>query len=324
MPLIINGEQVSPDVLDNEFSQIKSQEQQKGDISCCERDGEFRSAANENLIVRVLLSQEARKTTEPVRKAEVNKAIRKLEKSHGGRDKFFEAFNLEPGDENRVRRDVESTLHIEKMLDRLCGPNGEPGDEELKAFYEKHLDRYMNAERIRASHLLGSSSKAAGKDLYETLREIRKRLLEGEDFDKLARQHSEKYDPNGKAESDDPDVPRGDGIDLGFFARGELVQEFELVAFSMKVDEISPVFASPFGLHLVKLTGRHPAAPKPFEEVSAAVRAEFLQERRQEQIRRCVDELRSKATIEQLPDEEEPAVPETPAKKRKPRRRKKK
>lgn len=320
MPIIINGERVSPDILDFEFSQIKSHHQNQGDVSCCERDDEFRGHANENIIVRMLLSQEARRTTEPVRKAEVDKAIKNLEKNHGGREKFFEAFNLVPGDEGRVRRDVESTLHVEKMLDRVCADDGVPPEEELKRFYEGHLDRYMTVERVRASHILGSPSREPGKDLYQSLRDVRRQILEGADFDELARQHSEKYDPAGKPPADDPDAPRGDGIDLGLFARGELLQEFELVAFSMNVGEVSPVFASPFGYHIVKLTGRQPSAPKPLDEIRETVLADFVQDRRQGKVRTYVEELRAKASIEQTPDEEEP-VEEKPAAKKSRKRR---
>ena len=41
MSLIINGETVPEEILDQEFSQIKSQYEQQENISCCERDPEM-------------------------------------------------------------------------------------------------------------------------------------------------------------------------------------------------------------------------------------------------------------------------------------------
>ena len=42
-------------------------------------------------------------------------------------------------------------------------------------------------------------------------------------------------------------------IDLGFFKRGELMDEFEFVAFSMSIGEISPVFAYYYHFCLIAL-----------------------------------------------------------------------
>ena len=117
-----------------------------------------------------------------------------------------------------------------------------------------------------------------------------KQLQNGADFEALARAHSDKGDEH---------------IDLGFFKRGELAEEFEIVAFSLDVGEVSPVFATPFGYHLIKLTERKPATPKPFDEVRDTVREQMLAERKQEKTRALVKELEGRAVIE---DVEEPAA----------------
>ena len=116
-------------------------------------------------------------------------------------------------------------------------------------------------------------------------RQLRKRLQAGENFEEIARKHSDKGDEH---------------IDLGFFKRGELAEEFEIVAFSMNVGEISPVFATPFGYHLIKLTERKPATPKPFEEVRDAVREQMLAERKQEKTKALVKDLQARAKIEDV------------------------
>ena len=53
--------------------------------------------------------------------------------------------------------------------------------------------------------------------------------------------------------------------------KNELAPEFEAVAFSLEVGEISPVFVSPYGFHLVKLTERKPSVPRPFDEAREEV-----------------------------------------------------
>jgi peptidyl-prolyl cis-trans isomerase SurA len=67
--------------------------------------------------------------------------------------------------------------------------------------------------------------------------------MAGEDFGELARRFS-----------DDPS--RDSGGDLGWFRRGEMVEEFEDAAFNMAVDQISPPVRSQFGYHVIKVTRR--------------------------------------------------------------------
>jgi parvulin-like peptidyl-prolyl isomerase len=300
MALIINGETIDDEVVSQEFSNVKAYFQQRGDISCCERDAEFRKTATDNLITRILLVQEARRTTEPVAPAEVDQALENLKKEHGGAEKFYAAFNLVPDQEGIVKRDLESSLLVQKMLERLAAADPEPAEADLEDYYRKNIERYKTAEEVRASHILKRLSRGVDRTkVFEELREVRGRLLAGADFDAAAREHSD----NCKEEPGEAEKPQGDPIDLGFFRRGTFVEEFELVAFSLGDGEVSPVFLTPFGYHLVKRTGRKPATPKPFEEIRAAVRDHFLEERRRLKVEAYAGELRARACIEGLEEE---------------------
>ena len=76
------------------------------------------------------------------------------------------------------------------------------------------------------------------------LEEIRNRLLKGEDFATLAILYSQDA---GSAK---------EGGELGFVPRGQLVPEFEAVAYKLKKGEISQVFESKYGYHIVQLIDR--------------------------------------------------------------------
>jgi hypothetical protein len=284
MALIINGERIDDAVLDGEFSGIKAYFESLGNVSCCERNDEFRGYARQNVIARVLLAQEATRSHPPVPDAEIDEAIAKLKEEHGGEQRFFAAIGADAGQMDTIRRDVELNLRVRKMLEALSAKDPAPTDAELQAYYEKNLDAYKTFEEVRASHILKAPSRGEQREAaYQELRQVREKLLAGEDFDALAKKHSDKAD---------------DHIDLGFFKRGELAEEFELVAFSMNVGEISPVFGSPFGFHIVKVTERKPPTPKPFGDVRDQVREHLLQDRQQESTRKLVEELQATATIE--------------------------
>jgi parvulin-like peptidyl-prolyl isomerase len=284
MALIINGERVDDAVLDGEFSGIKAYFESLGNVSCCERNDEFRGYARQNVLARVLLAQEALRSLPRVADAEVDEAIAKLKEEHGGEQRFFQSIGATPEQMDVIRRDVEVNLRVRNMLEQLVAKDAPPADAELRAYYEEHIDAYKTAEEVRASHILKAPSRGEQRETaYQELREVRRQLLAGGNFDSLAKAHSDKAD---------------DHIDLGFFKRGELAEEFEMVAFSMDVGEISPVFASPFGFHLMKVTERKPAAPKPFEEVREQVREHMLADRQQDATRKLVEELQAKAVIE--------------------------
>jgi peptidyl-prolyl cis-trans isomerase C len=285
VPILINGQRVEDDVLNAEFSTIKSYFESLGNVSCCERDPEFRGYARENVVARVLLSQEAQRALPPTPAGEVEVALDKLKEEHGGEQRFLMMIGATADQLDLVRRDLEADLRVRRMIERLIADDPEPTDSELRAYYERQIDQYKTPEEVRASHILKASRGEKRHESYEELRGLRRQLQGGADFESLARAHSDKGDEH---------------IDLGFFKRGELAEEFEVVAFSMNAGEISPIFATPFGYHLIKLTERKPATPRPFEEVRDAVREQMLAERKQEKTRQLVKELQGRAKIEDV------------------------
>ena len=290
MAIVVNGQVVGDDALNAEFSNIKGYYESLGNVSCCERDPEFRGYARDNVVARVLLSQEAQRALPPTPDAEVDAAFDKLKEEHGGEERFLMMIGATRDQLDLVRRDLEADLRVRRLVESLAASEPPPAEGEIRRYYEDHIEMYRTAEEVRASHILKASRGEQRHAAYDQLRDLRRQLQNGADFDPLAKQYSDK----------------GDGhVDLGFFKRGELAEEFEVVAFSLDVGEISPVFATPFGYHLIKLTDRKPATPRPFDEVHDAVLEQMLADRRQEKTRQLVKELQARATIEEV---EEPVA----------------
>lgn len=105
--------------------------------------------------------------------------------------------------------------------------------------YERSL------KEVRASHILFLVDEfAAPADTlkaYNKAMEVRKRALAGEDFAKLAEQHSE--DPSAKDNKGD----------LGYFSVFRMVYPFETAAFNTPKGQISKPVRTRFGYHLIKV-----------------------------------------------------------------------
>jgi peptidyl-prolyl cis-trans isomerase SurA len=80
--------------------------------------------------------------------------------------------------------------------------------------------------------------------IKEELRDLRKRIVDGENFATLAILYSE--DPGSAAK----------GGEIGFFGRGELYPEYEAAAFKLKEGEISDIVESKAGFHIIQLIER--------------------------------------------------------------------
>ena len=291
MPIIINGEQIDEDLIGQEFSEIKSYHERVGQISCCERDDEFRATAIENITGRVLVAQAAKQRDAPVAPEEIDEAIEKLKEEHGGEQQFYYNMGLTPEQEDIIRDNVATSLSVDKLLREVCGDDPQPADDELKAFYEENIDDYKSVEEVRASHIFKTVQQTEEREnLFKELCQIRRELLDGADFNETAQKHTDKPPEE---------------IDLGFFKRGELMEEFEVMTFSMNIGEISPVFTMHGSFHIATVTDRKPAVPRPFDEIKDEVKQAWLQIDRDKKIKTYIEKLKSQADIESIEEEED-------------------
>jgi parvulin-like peptidyl-prolyl isomerase len=284
MALFLNGEPVDEELIEAEFHQVKGHYERLLMVSCCERDAEFRATAKDNVLSRLLLNQEAARRFPEVDEAEVTARLEKLIEQAGGEAAFYMNLGMPVKDEELVRRNVAGGVRLDKLLTEVYGEDPEFTEAELREYYDSHLEVFMSEEMIRAAHitksLQGASSRTA---VYQELRGVRERLLAGEDFMTLAEEHR----------ADDQQQ-----IDLGWFKRGEFMEEFETIAFSMRTGEISPVFVTQLGFHICTVLERRPAEPLPFAAVKDAVRQRLLDARKDAQFNAFIDRLKAAAVIE--------------------------
>ncbi|MAS93853.1 MAG: hypothetical protein CMO55_11730 [Verrucomicrobiales bacterium] len=284
MAITVNGESISDDEIEEEFDSIKEHYQNLGEVVCCDRDQEFQQYARENLINRTLLEQESMKKFGNLDDSVVEKRFEELKAEHGGEQEFFENTGFTPGDKKMILRRLRSSMLVDRLLESELPELKDPTDEELEAYYQENISRYLSEEEVRVSQIfIEPASHEAAREAYLALREVRKEILNGKDFDQAAAEH-------GSDEERD--------IDLGFMKQGTTMPEVEAITFSMEIGEVSPVIATHYGFHLFKVTDRKDPAPIPRDEIET-LEEQWKTESRNTAVESYISSLRDQGTIEE-------------------------
>lgn len=285
MAFIINGKRIENEVFEDEFESIKEHYQSLGEVVCCDRDEEFRSYAKDNVINRTLLEEESMKRFGPVDDATVEARFLALQAEHGGEREFYENSGFNAGDRKMILEKIRSSLMVDRVLEADLEAPSDATEEELEAYYRENIARYMSPEEVRVSQIfIEPSSHEAAREAYLALRELRKELLAGKDFDLAAREHGSDEDRD---------------IDLGYMKQGETMPEVEAITFSLEPGEISPIVATHYGFHIFKMTDRKEPAPIPRGEING-LKEQYLAEKRALGIESLIGKLKRDATIEEV------------------------
>lgn len=146
-----------------------------------------------------------------------------------------------------IRPKMKEQLLIQDMEGKITA-NVKISPQEVKEFFKSIpkdsipvIPTEVSVAQLIFDAPVSSEAKEFAKD---QLTSIKNRILKGESFEKLARAYSE-----------DPGSREMGGL-LPEFGRGDMVPEFERMAFKLKQDSISPVFESPYGYHIMQLIQR--------------------------------------------------------------------
>ena len=106
-------------------------------------------------------------------------------------------------------------------------------------------------KEVKASHILIRLDQNASPEdtmkAYAKIAAIRKRIENGEDFSKIAKEVSE--DPSAVT----------NGGDLGYFTAFQMVFPFEEAAYNTNVGQLSPIVRTRFGYHILKVVDQRSA-----------------------------------------------------------------
>lgn len=229
----------------DQVSYIKEKQAQLSDEDQC--------AILENMFIQKFMIHQARLDSIEVKDEEIDQQldarIEQILQYMENDTKKFEAYYGQTVNQVRekFRDDLMNQMLSERLQQKVIGEVTITPDETELFFKKIPKDSlpYFNSE-VEISEIVYKPkvNPTEVQKAKDKLSKLIVRLNQGEDFAKLASTYS---DDLGSAKN---------GGNLGWIKRGNLVPEFEAVAFNLEKDSISGIVETEFGYHVIQLLGR--------------------------------------------------------------------
>jgi parvulin-like peptidyl-prolyl isomerase len=254
----VNGEPIALSLF---WDEIKNRYSEVAEASSPHRDALLvlkKKVLNDLIRERLLLQEAARRgiaVPDDVLQARVE------EMKAGYDDSPVQKKLMEHGmDYDQWLRGLRENLILEALFADVSLGAGKVTEEEIRQYYESHLDEFLMPETVQVSQIVVKSRSTA----QMILGQIRK----GHSFEALAVQYS--VGPE-----------REEAGNLGTYRRGELPEALERAAFSTPVGRVSSPVETPHGFHFLKVIGRKPSYIQPEEEVHGEIARRLSQQKKQ-------------------------------------------
>jgi len=255
--------------------------------------------ARDQVVGAKLLLLEARRRGIEVADGEIEMRVQQMIEQCGGEDKFNALLRKQNLALATLRESIRTGRQIDIFVARIIEHVEPPTETQTQAYYDTHPEVFTTPDRAQVRHILMKPDAAipeAHAATVKRLRELKAQQCAGADFAGLAAAHSEC--PSGKKA----------GGSLGWIARGVTLPEFDEVLFRLHIGEVSEVFQTKLGLHIVQKTAEEQGALTPFDEVKEKISDLLLHQHRGEAINRVVEELKKRAKIEDDDPLSQPAM----------------
>jgi peptidyl-prolyl cis-trans isomerase C len=285
MAFVVNGEKIEDSAIKQEIERLRPDyERVFADQDPKEREAQLLDWSRENVIERVLINQEASRNGGNVPSDKVEAALARLKEQYTDPQQLYKDFDAP--DDAKIKKDIEMQMRVEQTLTQICKDLPKPLPAAIQEYYEQNKEQFKSGERVRVAHIVKYVNWQTDEETaYAAISQAHEELKNGAAFEAVVEKYTDCADSGG---------------DLGFVARGQMVEEFEDVIFNLGMDQISDVFRSRFGFHIAKVYAREPAAVPDLEQVKDQITDALKEQMRSDAIDEFIDGLRSKAAIEEV------------------------
>lgn len=210
----------------------------------------------------------------------------------GDRAAFVRTLQAQGYTMTRFKEIEREKIIVQAMRQSKVDQNFVVSPVQVQAYYSKNQAAFSTPEQVKLRMIVireaDTSDVLTGANKRQVAGEIRQKLTEGADFDRMAQMYSE-----------DPSTQEVGG-DWGWIERNTLNSALSRVAFSLKPGEISPVIELDNAYYILMAEARKNAQIKPISEVRDEIERNLIQQERMKVQERWMDTLRQKAYIKIL------------------------
>ena len=306
---LVDGTQIARAELDSLIAQAKrSYEAQKQEFPKVGTQ-EYQSIQTQYvafLVQRTQFEQAAEELGVTITEADVDKGVQDFikERFNGKRKDFEKALKEQDFSEAAFRKTIEVSVLYEKIYEAVT-KDVKVTDQEIRAKYTEDLATYQTPESRDVRHILIAEKDSDGQVDYGVSKtkadDVHRQLKGGADFSALVQKYS----------ADTQSKPTGKLT----ISRGQTVPEFDKKAFELKTNELSAPVKTTYGYHIIQaLTDVKPAKTTPFKQVKETIRANLLQQKKQDVMNEWAEDLnkRYEDKISYAAGFEPPDIPSAP------------
>lgn len=277
--MYINGEFVDDGLVRLEAVRVKEYLRgQVADIDPLALELQAREVARERVIEQTLLHQEAFRDPTPIPAEAIEAEVRKYDAQNPQ-----QAGCLLPRDRETMRTSIEEDLRVQRFIASVTANVSQPTGKQVAAAYQHSKASLRQPENIHAAHIVKNVDEHTPEsEARAAIEKAQAFLQQGLPFEQVADEHS--------------DCP-GRGGDLGFFVRGQMVEEFDAQVFKLAAGAVSEIFRTPFGFHIVKIYEHRAERVPTLAEARASLEDEIWLQEKQEAVRVYMEQIRARAEI---------------------------
>ena len=248
------------------------------------KTAEARRNVIDRLIEEKLILQDAKEKEIEVNPSEVEKMIKQTMLKFPTEEKFFEVLKAEGLSIEILKERYRKELTYKTMVDREVRAGVVVAPKEVEEYYAAHIEDFKSPEMLRLSQIFLKTEEGKDEEVKKRLEDILKRLKEGEDFGKLAKEYSQ-----------DPYAEKGG--DMGFVQKGKLLEELDKILPSLDIGQVSGIVKSSLGYHILKLQARKEEQLKELAGVREAIEAVIFREKMSKRFSEWIAGLKKDAYV---------------------------
>ena len=283
----VNGQDIHDDDILRELKKTLKNYKDRGIPLTAEEEKITAKKLIENEIERALLLQKGNEINALVSDEALDRKLRKVKSSFKSDSIFEHELKNRKLTLDQYKKELKIDLLMQQVIDREIEPNIKVSEKDIQSFYEKNKGKFITEKKVRASVILIKAKQGdtkAEKSARQKIESILEDIKNGSSFSEMATKYSQ-----------DSLAPKGG--DLGYFAKNQIFGAFSERAFNMKLNEVSPVFKTGLGLHLLKLTDLKEGKMMPLDKTKTRIEKILRKNKVGNATRNYVEKLKQKSKI---------------------------